>query len=176
MTSEPLHTAAAADVDWSRWTVVLLKPDCVARGLVDEVLAWVGCEVRVVDQRTVTVTEAQIFAHYADIIATADRFASVDVHADLRRIYVGRHVVIALGHGPNAPPRVRVLLGHYDPSRAGADTIRGHYGIDSYARARAERRLIDNLIHTSDDPAGAAREFDIWYGPSARHLLRTPDR
>lgn len=162
----------AADVDWTRWTVVLLKPDCVARGLVEPVLVWVGTEVTLVDQRILTPTEDQVFAHYQDLLTTRRaQFTWVDVAADLRRIYVGNPVSIALGHACNAAPRLRDLLGHYDPTQAGQLTIRGRFGHDSLRQAMAERRLIDNLIHSSDDPAGAEREFGIWYGPHHRHLL-----
>jgi nucleoside-diphosphate kinase len=37
----------------------------------------------------------------------------------------------------------------------------------------AEGRLIDNIVHSSDDPSGAAYEFAIWYG-HATHLLHPP--
>lgn len=162
----------AVEVDWTRWTVVLLKPDCVARGLVEPVLIWVSTEVSLVDQRLVNPTEEQIFAHYADLLTTRrHHFTWVDVAADLRRTYVGQPVGIALGHGPNAAPRLRDLLGHFDPSRAGLLTIRGRFGQDSLRQAQVEGRLIANVIHSSDDRAGAEREFAIWYGPTLRHLL-----
>jgi hypothetical protein len=44
-------------VDWSIWTVVLLKPDCVARGLVDVVATAVADVVTVVDQRLTIATD-----------------------------------------------------------------------------------------------------------------------
>jgi nucleoside-diphosphate kinase len=165
----------AIDIDWSRWTVVLLKPDCVARGLVEPVLTWVGTEVTLVDHRIVTPTEEQIFAHYTDLLTTRRaHFTWVDVPADLQRTYVGQRVGIALGYAPNAAPRLRDLLGHYDPTHAGLLTIRGRFGQDSLRQAQAEQRLIANVIHSSDDLAGAEREFGIWYGPTCRHLLHPP--
>ncbi|MEV6844653.1 nucleoside-diphosphate kinase [Actinoplanes sp. NPDC051411] len=165
----------AIDVDWTRWTVVLLKPDCITRGLAEPVLTWVGTEVTLVDQRLVTPTEQQIFAHYDDLLTTRRAyFTWVDVPADLRRTYVGRRVGIALGYAPNAAPRLRDLLGHYDPTHAGLLTIRGRFGQDSLRQAQAEQRLIANVIHSSDDPVGAEREFGIWYGPAHRNLLHAP--
>lgn len=162
----------AVEVDWPRWTVVLLKPDCVARGLVEPVLTWVSTEVTLVDQRMVTPTEEQIFTHYEDLLTTRRaHFTWVDLAAELRRTYVGQRVGIALGHAPNAATRLRDLLGHFDPTRAGLLTIRGRFGQDSLRQAQAEGRLIANVIHSSDDPAGAEREFGIWYGPDLRHLL-----
>jgi nucleoside-diphosphate kinase len=163
------------DVDWTRWTVVLLKPDCISRGLVEPVLTWVGTEVTVIDQRIVTPTEDQIFAHYQDLLTSRlAHFTWVDVADDLRRSYVGKQVGIALGYATHAAPRLRDLLGHFDPSQAGLLTIRGRFGQDSLDRARAESRLVASVIHSSDDPDGAQREFGIWYGPSLYHLLCQP--
>jgi len=164
-----------AVVDWSGWSVVLLKPDCLIRGLVAPVLTWVGQHVIVVDQRIVIATEQQIFAHYDDLLTTRlAHFTWVDVQADLRHTYVGVRVGIALAYGEDAAPRLRDLIGHFDPSQAAPDTIRGRFGDDSLRRAKAEGRLIANVIHTSDDPEGAEREFGIWYGPDQQHLLHPP--
>lgn len=150
-------------VDWSRWSVILLKPDCVERGLAGEVLGWIGRVVEVSAVRAVTVRQDQIFAHYGDLFPRAAEIG-VDIAAELRRIHVGRGVVVALGHGPDAPACLRSLIGPTDPAVAGSDSIRGRYGIDTLAAGRAQRRLIDNLIHTSDDPAAARRDRTTWYG------------
>lgn len=163
--------------DGSRWTVVLLKPDCVARGLVDPVLTWVATEVTLVDRRIVTATWEQIRAHYEDLLTTRRaHFTWVDVARDLHRTYVGQRIGLALGFGDGVAGRLRALLGHYDPSQAGPNTIRGRFGADSERRARQQGRLIDNVIHSSDDPAGAADEFRIWYGRANAHLLGAPTR
>jgi len=162
-------------VDWNHWSVVLLKPGCLLRGLTEAVLIWIGEHVTVVDRRIVRPTEQQIFAHYHDLLTTRlAYFTWVDVPADLRRRYVGQRVGLALAHGENATPRLRALMGDFDPSLSGTDTVRGRFGSDSLSNAQAEGRLIANLIHTSDDPEGAEREFGIWYGPSHSHLLHPP--
>jgi nucleoside-diphosphate kinase len=162
----------SAAADWTAWSVVLLKPDCLARGLMDQVLDAVSAEATLVDRRIVTPTETQIFAHYDDLLTTRRAyFTWVDVPADLRATYVGRPVGIALAHGADIARRLRRLIGHYDPARAPQYSIRGRFGIDSLPRAKAESRLLANIIHTSDDPAGAEREFGIWYGATQTHLL-----
>lgn len=172
-----------ATIDWTRWSVILLKPDCLRRGLVEEVLSKVAAEVEIVARQATLVTQTQIFAHYDDLLADPGRFHPVNVAADLRRGYVGQRVVIALGRGPAGPPdtptRLRALLGHYDPARADPASIRGQFGIDSLATARGENRLIENLIHTSDDAEAARRDFAIWFGIHRLAALLTntvPDR
>lgn len=161
----------APGVDWSEWTVVVLKPDCLARGLVEPILAWVRREVRIVDVRTVHPTEEQIFAHYEDMLPLSAELGR-DVPAELRRIFVGRPTGVALCRGPDAAPRLRRLLGPTDPATAPEDTIRGRFGVDSLHRATAEGRLVDNLIHSSDTADVVARDVAIWYGTAAAHLLQ----
>lgn len=65
----------------------------------------------------------------SDLLVDSDWF-KVDVADYLRRFYVGQQVVIALVRGGDTktPERVRQLLGHYDPQRAAAGTIRGDLG------------------------------------------------
>lgn len=160
MTIAPVPPAA----DWSWWTVILLKPDCLRRNLVEPVLACVEREIQVVARRTLIATAEQAFAHYDDMLPlSAD--LGVDVEAELRRIYDGQPVAVALGHGPDATARTRAILGHTDPALAGPDTIRGRFGTDNLTAARAEGRLIDNLIHSSDHPGVVARDLAIWFGP-----------
>jgi nucleoside-diphosphate kinase len=162
-------------VDWTWWSVILLKPDCVARDLVEPVLAQVSTDITVVDRRIVTAAEDQILAHYADLLTIwQTHFTWVDVASDLRREYAGHHVGIALAYGKDAAPRLRNQLGHYDPTRAAPDSLRGRFGRDCLTQAQTEHRLIRNVIHSSDDLVGAEREFGIWYGPAFRHLLQPP--
>ncbi len=161
---------ATAGVDWSQWTVILLKPDCLARNLTRPILAMVSRYVRVTDERFVYPTEEQVFTHYADILPLSAELG-VDVPAELRRIYLGHPVMVALGHGPDAAARLRAVLGPTDPAEAAPGTIRGRFGTDTLRKARAEGRLIDNLIHSSDHADVVAGDLAVWFGPGATALL-----
>ncbi|WP_436528408.1 nucleoside-diphosphate kinase [Actinoplanes sp. HUAS TT8] len=163
----------APTVDWTLWTVILLKPDCLHRNLLSPVLAMIAEHLTVLHVTTVFPTEEQIFTHYADMLPRSAELGR-DVPAELRRIYLGRQAAVALGYGPDAAPRLRALLGPTDPAAAGPDTIRGRFAADSLAQATAEGRLIDNVIHSSDTSAAAAADFATWYGPGNTHLLRAP--
>lgn len=156
-------------IDWDRWSVVLCKPDCVRRGLVDTVLNRINTVAPIRARMDVTVADWQIFVHYWDLLVDADWFDR-DIPCCLRALYVGQRVTVALAHGPvgiSTPQLLRDQLGHFDPSQAAPGTIRGDLGRDSLAAAEANHRLVDNLIHTSDDDAATARDFGTWYG--ARH-------
>lgn len=158
---------------WRWWTVILLKPDCLARDLLGPVLTAVGQELQVVDVCCVFPTEEQIFTHYADILPLSAQLGR-DVPGELRRIYVGKQAAVALAYGLDAAPRLRRLLGPTDPAVAEPDTIRGRFAADSLDKAMAEGRLVDNLIHSSDSTEVVPRDFGIWHGPAKHHLLRAP--
>ena len=166
-------TAAPAEPDWSHWTVILLKPDCLARNLTGPVLGMADQHVRVTAQRALYPTIEQVFTHYADILPLSGEL-DVDVAAELRRIYLGHLVTVALGYGPGAAARLRAVLGSTDPAEADPATIRGRFGTDSLRNARSEGRLIDNLIHTSDHAGMVAGDLARWFGPHATTLLTPP--
>ncbi|MEO3749574.1 nucleoside-diphosphate kinase [Streptomyces sp. B6B3] len=160
-------------MDWERWSVVLLKPDCVRRGMVDTVLDRLSETAEIRARQDVTVQDWQIFVHYWDLLVDADRF-DLDIPSCLRSMYVGQRVAVALAHGTaGIASRLRDHLGHFDPGQAQRGTIRGDLGTDSLARARAHGRLIENLVHTSDDAEAARRDFGTWFGASNRQLLVT---
>ncbi|GIH69140.1 nucleoside-diphosphate kinase [Sphaerimonospora thailandensis] len=172
MIAQPGIRRAPGGIDWTRWSAILLKPDCVLRGLVDQVLACLAEHVQVSHPRLIAATEQQVMAHYDDMLAPqVSAEFGFDVATDLRRLYVGQQVVVAIANGDNAPARLRTLIGPTDPSTADPGTIRGRFGIDSLRQARARGQLIDNLIHTSDRPGCVARDIGIWYGPTGIHLL-----
>ena len=167
-------------VDWSRWSVVLLKPDCVRRDLCDTVLQRIatGADVEISAHEIVTVADWQIHVHYWDLLVDADWFAPLDVPAALRASWIGQRAGIALARGTHGDTtaRIRALLGHYDPAVADPYSIRGALGVDSEDKARAEGRLIENLVHTSDDPAATCRDFGTWYGAARHDLLQDLNR
>lgn len=166
-------TGSPGQIDWGCWTVILLKPDCLARNLLRPILAMVEQQLSVLHVTKIFPTETQIFTHYGDMLPRSAELGR-DVAAELRRIYVGRQAAVALGYGPDAAARLRALLGPTDPAAAGPDTIRGRYAADSLAQATTDGRLIDNLIHSSDTTNAVPADFDTWYRPGNRHLLRPP--
>ncbi|WP_346267423.1 hypothetical protein [Streptomyces sp. SID4982] len=80
--------------------------------------------------------------HYWDLLVDADHFPDRDIPRCLDQAYAGRSVTVAVAHGePGLHARLRALLGHFDPTRAAAGTIRGDLGAGSLTAALAEGRL-----------------------------------
>ena len=110
MTAGREHNMAGVDplgwVEWDCWSVIYLKPDCLRRGLTRPVLNWISQFARVSGLRKVTVTRAQIHAHYADLFGR-DEEIGADIAAELDRMHVGQQAMVALAHAPGAPGPLR---------------------------------------------------------------------
>ncbi|MDV9173449.1 nucleoside-diphosphate kinase [Streptomyces sp. W16] len=162
--------------DFDRCSVILCKPDAVERGLTDTILARIeaaGCTIA--SRRNVVVQPWQAHVHYWDLLVDADHFPDRDIPACLDDAYAGKAVTVALAYGePGIHLQLRQLIGHFDPLRAAPGTIRGDLGHDSLERALDEKRLVHNLVHTSDDAGSARRDFGTWFGADHRALLTTP--
>jgi nucleoside diphosphate kinase len=166
----PMSGAVVEGVDFDRWAVILCKPDAVARGLVDRILGMVCAAGIAVSGRLDLIAEPwQPHVVYRDLLADTGRRNLPDLPTLIDAAFAGRKVTVALAHGePGLHARLRQLIGHTDPARAVAGTIRGDLGDDSLKAAEAEHRLVRNLVHTSDDAASARREYGTWYGPGRR--------
>ncbi|MEV6056922.1 nucleoside-diphosphate kinase [Streptomyces sp. NPDC052107] len=167
---KPMSGAVVEGVDFARWAVILCKPDAVERGLVNRILEMISSAgIRVCDRMDVVAQAWQAHVVYRDLLADTGRLDLRDLPSYIDAAYVGRKVTVALAHGdPGVHARLRQVIGHTDPTRAAVGTIRGDLGEDSVAAAASQKRLVRNLVHTSDDPASARREYGTWYGPGIR--------
>jgi nucleoside-diphosphate kinase len=142
-------------------TLVLLKPDTLARGLAGAILArFENARLRVEDGRLVRPPLAQLEAHYAELKVKNER-----AFRRTTQSLVGQPFLALVLSGPNAIQKVRNLTGPTDPLNAPAGTIRGDFGNDTITQADAEDRTTHNLVHAADSEASAAREITIWFNP-----------
>lgn len=72
-------------------------------------------------------------------------------------------VLAMVWEGPNAVKVGRKLAGDTIPANALAGSIRGDYGIDSAELANAQRRPIYNVMHASGELAEAEEEIALWF-------------
>jgi nucleoside-diphosphate kinase len=131
----------------SERTLVLVKPDGVARGLVGEVLGRLerkGYRVVALEQRTLTREVAQ--AHYAE-------HAGKPFFGPLIEFITSGPLVAAVAEGPRAIETWRTMMGPTDPVKAPSGTVRGDYGLV----------VTENLVHGSDSPESAAREIALFF-------------
>ena len=128
-------------------TLVLVKPDGVARGLVGEVLGRIerkGFRVVALQMR---VLEAEIAkAHYAE-------HADKPFFNDLVAFITGGPLVAAVIEGPAAIASWRAMMGATNPANAAPGTIRGDLATETQ----------NNVTHGSDSPESAAREIGLFF-------------
>lgn len=129
-------------------TLVLIKPDAVARGLVGAIVARYeakGLALRDLAVRTIDAAFAD--QHYAEHVER-------DFYPGLRDFITSGPLVALVVEGERVIEAVRSLNGATDGVKAAPGTIRG----DLCSSGR------ENLVHASDSPESAAREIALWFG------------
>jgi nucleoside-diphosphate kinase len=141
-------------------TLVLLKPDALARGLVgrltqrfeDAGLKIIGVKMQQIDAELAR-------KHYFDIEERHGK-SVFDAIADFMQ--QGPVIAIAL-EGAEAVANVRRLVGSTFPDEAAPGTIRGDFAHHSKAYTEATHKAVANLVHASGNPTEAKYEVDLWF-------------
>lgn len=133
-------------------TLVLIKPDGVARGLTGEILARAEAKGYVLaDVRMLVPTREMLEAHYAE-------HQGKPFFEPLVQFMSSGSVVAARLQGNRVIEGFRSLAGTTEPTTAAPGTIRGDLGRDWGETVQK------NLVHGSDSSASAERELGIWFG------------
>ncbi|HEY1178012.1 MAG TPA: nucleoside-diphosphate kinase [Phytomonospora sp.] len=131
----------------SQQTLVLIKPDAVARGLVGEVLGRLERKgLRIEAMRLRTMDAALADAHYAEHVEKP-------FYPPLKEFMTSGPLVSLIVSGDEAITVVRALAGATDGRAAAPGTIRGDLSLSNR----------ENLIHASDSPESAKREIGLWF-------------
>jgi nucleoside-diphosphate kinase len=128
-------------------TLVLVKPDGVARGLTGEVVARFerrGYELK--GARLLKIPRSLAAQHYAE-------HKGKPFYADLVTFITSGPVLALAVRGENAIAGVRALMGATNPADALPGTIRGDLAIE----------LSENVVHGSDSRASARRELALFF-------------
>ncbi len=134
-------------------TLILFKPDAVAKNLTGQVLSRFEAEgFKVRGIKMLALSDEVLAEHYSHI-ADKPFFPSV-------RGFMQETPVIALAlEGEDVISRVRDLLGPTDSTVAPAGTIRGDFGFkDADAKMR-------NVCHASDSTEAATAELKRFFAP-----------
>jgi nucleoside-diphosphate kinase len=128
-------------------TLVLIKPDGVARGLVGEVLSRIerkGFTIVALEMRTLPVAIAE--EHYGE-------HADKPFFKGLVEFITGGPLVAAVIEGEAAIVQWRNMMGATNPAAAEIGTIRGDLAT----------QMQENVTHGSDSPDSAAREIALFF-------------
>ncbi len=163
-------------------SLILLKPDVIARGLVGEIISRferVGLKMVAMKMEDTDIDIAKI--HYKkdeDWLITVGKrlIENKDLGKDEDPKKYGQEVcdqlsedltvypiVAIVFEGHDTVRLVRKMVGDTSPENAAPGTIRGDYSQDTYAIANALNRPVLNLIHASDTPEHAEEEIKLWF-------------
>ncbi len=129
-------------------TYIMLKPDCVERGLMGQVISRIeNKNYRIVDAKMMTLEEPVLREHYAHI-------ADKPFFPDLVRYMTSGPVLAMIVEGENAVKGMRILMGATKFEEATAGTIRGDFACSTS----------ENIIHGSDSVENAEIEIRRFFG------------
>lgn len=132
-------------------TLILIKPDAVARGLIGEIIARIerkGLGIARMDLRAIDRDVAT--HHYAE-------HADKPFYEELVAFITSGPLVAMVVEGPDAVGQMRTLMGATKPAEATPGSIRGDFATE----------ITQNLVHGSDSPESAAREIETFFGAGA---------
>jgi nucleoside-diphosphate kinase len=132
-------------------TLVLVKPDGVARNLSGEILRRIEAKgYRIVALELRTADGELLAKHYAE-------HEGKPFYAPLVEFMSSGPVLALVAEGQRVIEGFRSLAGATDPTVAAPGTIRGDLGRD-WGLA-----VLQNLVHGSDSAESAAREIALWF-------------
>jgi nucleoside-diphosphate kinase len=175
-------------------TLVVLKPDAVARGLSGEIITrFENVGLKIVAVKLVVAKKDLVEKHYPNDRdelwigignKTLDNYKALDMDPkkslgtnDAKEIgkmvrvwlmdYLMEGPVLAFVlEGTHAVELVRKICGHTLPLLAAPGTIRGDFSFDSSYLANSNKRPIKNLMHASGNIEEAEYEIPLWFTPA----------
>lgn len=132
-------------------TLVLVKPDGVARGLVGEVIARIEAKGYTISAlRMLQADRGLLEKHYAE-------HKGKPFFEPLVEFMMSGPIVALVAEGNRVIEGFRSLAGVTDPTLAAPGTIRGDLARDQGTK------VVQNIVHGSDSPESAAREIAIFF-------------
>ena len=132
-------------------TLILVKPDGVARGLVGEVISRVKAKGYAIDaMRMLQADRAILEKHYAEHVGKPFYEPLVD-------FMMSGPIVAIVASGNRVIEGFRSLAGVTDPTVAAPGTIRGDLARDQGTK------VVQNIVHGSDSIESATREIQIFF-------------
>lgn len=150
-------------------TLVLVKPDAIAKNLTGAVLERIGrTNVSMIGAKILRVSLALAREHY-QALAAKPFFHDLLKHL-CGEIHGVDHVLAFVYAGPGAIAIVREAAGATNPEKAEPRSLRGAFG-----RNTAEG-IMENVLHASSDSVEAEREIKLWFAPEELLVPLYPSR
>ncbi|MFA6214241.1 MAG: nucleoside-diphosphate kinase [Candidatus Micrarchaeia archaeon] len=137
-------------------TLIILKPDCVQRGLVGEVLSrFESRGFSIAGMKMAQLGQAVLKEHYAHI-------ADKPFFPGIAAFMSSSPVVVAVVEGKDAVQVTRDMCGPTNARKAAPGTIRGDFSLSMQC----------NVIHASDSLETAQKEIARFFKPEELHSYK----
>lgn len=184
-------------------TLIVLKPDAVARGLMGEIITrFEKTGLKVVAAKMLQPDTTLADKHYPESrtefiqgmgqktvenyndlgMDVKEHFGAEDpatigkvIRTWLVDMITGGPVFAVVLEGPHAVELVRKIVGHTLPLKSAPGTIRADYSFDSSYLANVGKRPIKNLIHASGTLDEARYEIPLWFSESEIYSYKRTD-
>jgi nucleoside-diphosphate kinase len=124
-------------------TVVLLKPDCLQRGLVGEVVhRFEARGFKIVGMKMLQADDKLLAEHYAHL-------ADKPFFPMIRKFMQSAPIIAMAVEGLDSPKVIRAMTGVTNAREAAPGTIRGDYALS----------IQSNILHASDSSESAKKEL-----------------
>lgn len=134
-------------------TLVILKPDCIQRGITGEILSRFEKKgLKFIAMKMIMISKEKAEYHYAE-------HKDKPFFNELVDFIISSPCVVLVLEAENAIRVARKLAGATKVEEAAPGTIRGDYVI----------HIASNVVHTSDSPESAEREINNFF--SAEELI-----
>ena len=154
-------------------TLVLIKPDGVARGLVGEIIKrFEQRGLKLVALKLVNVKKDLALKHYTEDLA---RRRGEHVRTRMVEFVTSGPIVAMIIEGVDAIENVRKIVGATESKAALPGTIRGDFSHVSFSHADQKEVAVRNIIHASSDLKDAEYETKLWFSLDEIHDYKRTD-
>lgn len=141
-------------------TLVLLKPDAVARGLAGRILArFEDAALKIVGVKMRHLDADFTRKHYFDL----EERAGSDIYNTTAEFMQSAPVIALALEGVGAVAKVRKIIGTTFPDQAPPGTIRGDFAHQTKASSEVSGKAVMNLVHASGNSEQAKYEVELWF-------------
>jgi len=142
-------------------TLVLVKPDGVARGLVGETIKrFEQRGLKIVALKLTKVDKNFALKHYTEDLAIR---RGAHIRKLMSEFLMSGPVVAMIVEGVDAIENVRKIVGSTESKAALPGTIRGDFSHISFSHADERKIAVKNIIHASSDEKDAEYEKKLWF-------------
>jgi nucleoside-diphosphate kinase len=144
-------------------TLVLLKPDAVARGLAGRIVArFEDAALKIVGVKMRHIDAEFTRRHYFDL----EERLGADVYNTTATFMQSGPVIALVLEGVDAVVKVRKIIGTTYPDQATPGTVRGDYAHQTKASSEVSGKAVMNLVHASGNSEEAKYEVELWFDQS----------